>query len=129
MGKAKILIVEDEYIIALCTQKRLELQGHLVTGIASTAEQALKKIRQEKPNIVLMDIKLAGELDGIKAAQKIKDQFDDILLIFTSAYSDEKIIERAKSTQPFAFIFKTSTYDDLFDTIQKAVDHLDSSSK
>ena len=102
MVKAKILIVEDEFIIALCTQKKLEIQGYQVVGIAATAGQAMEKIQAEKPNVVLMDIKLAGEMNGIQTAEKIKTKFKNIILIFTSAYSDANIIKRAQSTQPFA---------------------------
>jgi len=72
----KIVIVEDEGLIAADLQGRLEREGYQVPGIAATAGEALHLVRAESPDLVLMDIRLAGELDGIQVADKVRQEFD-----------------------------------------------------
>jgi two-component system, response regulator PdtaR len=120
MTTNKILIVEDEFIIALSTQKRLELQGYFVVDIASTGEEAVKAALKYKPDVILMDIKLAGQMDGIEAAKQIRKHMI-VPIIYMSAYSDKKILERANSTQPFGVFLKSSFYEQLFTLISNAV--------
>jgi CheY-like chemotaxis protein len=105
MGKARILIVEDDSIVAMDIENRLKNFGYSVAGIANSAEQAIKKVEELKPNLVLMDIVLKGEMDGIEAAQIIRSRFD-IPVVFLTAYADEEMFERAKLTNPYGYILK-----------------------
>src|SRR3989337_1291461 len=101
----KILVVEDESIVAEDIRKSLLNMGYSVPSIASSGEEAIKKASEHKPDLVLMDIMLEGEIDGIKAADIIRSS-SDIPVIFQTAYSDDKILARAKITEPFGYIIK-----------------------
>lgn len=105
MGKAKILIVEDEVIIGLDIQKKLTDMGYVVSGIADTGDSAIKMIRNDQPDIVLMDIVIKNDKDGIETAEEILNQFN-IPVIFLTAYSDEETIQRAKISEPYGYIIK-----------------------
>jgi diguanylate cyclase (GGDEF)-like protein/PAS domain S-box-containing protein len=105
MSKERIYIVEDERIIAIDLQRRLERLGYTVCGIASSGEAALAGIRQNIPALVLMDIVLQGGIDGIDVAITIKDELH-IPVIFLSAYTDDATIERAKKANPLGYILK-----------------------
>lgn len=105
MVKARIFVVEDESIISNDIQQSLKSMGYEVAGSASSGEVALKEIEAVRPDIVLMDIMLAGKMDGIEAAEHIFSNFY-IPVIYITAYADEKIIERAKLTEPFGYIIK-----------------------
>jgi PAS domain S-box-containing protein len=105
MTNIKILIVEDEAIVAMDIRNRLELLGYTIPGIASSGEQAIKMTAETCPDLVLMDIMLGDGIDGIEAAELIHKR-TDIPIIFLSAYADEKILSRAKITKPFAYILK-----------------------
>jgi signal transduction histidine kinase len=101
----QILVVEDEFITAMDLQNRLKNLGYDAPVIVSSGEEAIKKVKENNPDLVLMDINLNGEMDGIEAASKIHS-FSDIPIIYLTAYSDEKILERAKITEPYAYIIK-----------------------
>jgi PAS domain S-box-containing protein len=101
----QILIVEDEIITALDIQKRLINFGYNVPVIVGSGEQAILKVNENKPDLVLMDINLNGEMDGIEAASKIQS-FSDIPVIYLTAFSDNKTLARAKITEPYAYIMK-----------------------
>jgi diguanylate cyclase (GGDEF)-like protein/PAS domain S-box-containing protein len=103
--KKKILIVEDEGIVALDLQDQLQFMGYQVVGIADTAKDALKMAAKESPNLVLMDIVIKGERDGIDIARQIHDLFD-IPVVFLTAYADEKTLARAKLSHPYGYIIK-----------------------
>ena len=85
VSKANILIVEDEHIISLDIQTSLESSGYTVVGHADRGEDAVKKVREVHPDLILMDIGLKGELDGIEAATQIRTQFD-LPVIFQPVY-------------------------------------------
>jgi signal transduction histidine kinase len=104
MGKL-ILIVEDEIIIARELEDILHNLGHQVCGFAATAVDAIQKAQECRPDLVLMDIQLRGEDDGIQAAEKIKKLYN-IPLIYVTAYADQQILDRAKITEPFGYILK-----------------------
>jgi CheY-like chemotaxis protein len=89
----KILIVEDENIIALDIRAMLEDLGYMVSDIASTGEESIKKASKMKPDLVLMDIKLKGSLDGVSAGQEIYKQFQ-IPIVYLTAYSDQATLKR-----------------------------------
>jgi AmiR/NasT family two-component response regulator len=101
----KILIVEDDSIIAVTIEGRLKEFGYIVLGRASTGEDAIKKAKELQPDIVLMDIHLKGPMDGIDAAGVIYGTLD-IPVIYLTAFSDEKTLERAQKTSPFGYIVK-----------------------
>jgi two-component sensor histidine kinase len=101
----KILIVDDEQLIALDVQNYLKKIGYGVTGIASSGKEALEMAAKTKPDLILMDIVLKGSMDGIETARRIRVQHD-IPSIFLTAYIDDEKIERAKVAQPFGYILK-----------------------
>lgn len=103
--KTKILIIEDEMLIAANISLDLSNLGYEVTGILSRAEGALTHIEQHKPDIVLLDIQLKGKMDGIRLAHEIKDG-PGTPIIFLTANSDEASFARARETKPEAFISK-----------------------
>jgi PAS domain S-box-containing protein len=105
MSQTKVLIVEDEGIVALDLRRMLLQAGYSVTGTAATGAEALKLATQNPPDVVLMDIALRGELDGIEAAQRIRAQ-QDVPIIYVTANSDPATLQRAKLTDPFGYIVK-----------------------
>lgn len=105
MTSHKILIVEDEYIIANDIQASLEKMGYNVCGMVASGEKAITAVKEKQPDLVLMDIMLKGEMDGVAAAEIIKSEFD-ISVIYLSAYSDEEVLKRAKKTLPFGYLIK-----------------------
>ncbi|SMC96253.1 CheY chemotaxis protein or a CheY-like REC (receiver) domain [Desulfocicer vacuolatum DSM 3385] len=105
METASVLIVEDEFIIAKDIQASLENMGYLVCAIVSSGEAAIKKLEQENPDLVLMDIILKGKMDGIEAAMQIRSLFN-IPIVYLTAYADEDTLERAKITEPYGYVIK-----------------------
>lgn len=105
MKPAKILVVEDEGIVALEIQNRLTNMGYRVMGIAATGEAALHKALTMQPDLVLMDIRLKGPIDGITAAEQIRARID-LPIIFLTAYADEDTLLRAKVTEPYNYVLK-----------------------
>ncbi|MBT4089321.1 MAG: response regulator, partial [Deltaproteobacteria bacterium] len=97
MEKAKILIVEDEAIIAMEMESQIQGLGYEVTSIVDTGEKAISKAESDKPDLIIMDIRIKGEMDGIDAAEVIRKRFG-IPVVFSTAYLDEERIERAKIT-------------------------------
>jgi len=112
MGQARILVVEDEVIVARTIASQLSQLGYIVAGTASSGKVAIAKAREIKPELVLMDIILKGEMDGIATAIQIREQLD-VPIIYLTAYGDEHTLERAKITQPFGYIVKPFTTKDL----------------
>ena len=104
-NRIKILIVEDEMLIAANIAIQLESLGYEVAGIIPRGEEALKTVQHEKPDLVLMDINLKGELDGIETAIKMQQE-DAIPIIYLTANSDDAHFNRAKATSPYAFLSK-----------------------
>jgi len=102
---SNILIVEDEIIIAIDLKIRLENLGYYVLGIAVNGKDAIKKTGEKNPDLVLMDILLNGEIDGIETAQQIRKLYDIPFIYLTGSY-DNSILERAKITDPSGFITK-----------------------
>ncbi len=119
MEKAKILIVEDEAIIAMEIENQLLSLGYEVTSIVDTGEKAIKKAEEDNPDLILMDIRIKGEMDGIEAAEVIRNKFG-IPVIFSTAYLDEERIERTKITMPFGYVLKPIQERDLKVTIEMA---------
>jgi two-component system, response regulator PdtaR len=112
MANPKVLIVEDDKLIVYIEQWRLSKLGYDVCGSAGTGIEALNCVAKMRPDIVLMDISLEGEMDGIETARQIKKDFN-IPVIFVSAHVDGATIERAKAIHPEGFIQKPFNDDDL----------------
>ena len=119
----KILIVEDEMIIAANISLQLSALGYEVTGIIPRGEEALEHVKQNKPDIVLMDIQLKGELDGIDTA-RLMQQKQDIPIIYLTANADDTNFAKAKDTHPFAFISKPFKKLDLQRAIELTISHI-----
>jgi diguanylate cyclase (GGDEF)-like protein/PAS domain S-box-containing protein len=121
MSKERILIVEDEKIISLDLQRRLEKFDYDVVGLCTTGQEAIDKAAELNPDIILMDIMLAGgDIDGIDAAKIVKDR-NQIPVIFLTAYADEKTLNRAKEAEPFGYILKPFKEKELYTTIDIAI--------
>lgn len=120
MRREKILIVEDERIIALDLKKRLERFGFPSPEIVSNGEDAIAAAEGLHPDIILMDIMLGGSIDGIEAATRIKDTLN-IPVIFLTAYSNENTLERAKGAEPYGYILKPFKERELYTTIDIAL--------
>lgn len=103
--KVRILIVEDEGIVAADLQDRLEQLGYEVVGTASNGTMALEKIGRFRPDLVLSDIMIQGEMDGTQVAARVRDEFQ-IPVIFLTAYSSESVVSRAKAAGPFGYLLK-----------------------
>ncbi|MFC2048823.1 response regulator [Elusimicrobiota bacterium] len=117
---AKILLVEDEKMLAETTKAYLENLGYEVLAIESTGEDAVKTALQKLPDIILMDIKLSGIMDGIKAA-KIINEKSEIPIIFLTAVQDDELFQKAKITAPFGYIIKPVNYHNLQLNIELAL--------
>jgi signal transduction histidine kinase len=120
MVKAQILVVEDERIVAKDIVKSLQRLGYIVIASVASGEEAIKKVSEHQPDLVLMDIMLKGNMDGITATEQIKTSFD-IPVIYLTAYADENTLERAKITEPFGYILKPFDERDLHTTIEIAM--------
>jgi len=105
MENARILVVEDQKIISLEIKERLEEMGHQVVGLAKSGDKAIELALKHFPDLILMDIKIEGDKDGIETADEIR-KLMDCPVIFLTAYADDKTIERAKLTEPYAYIVK-----------------------
>ncbi len=120
-SETKILIVEDEGIVALAIKVALGHMGYHVTGVAPSGEKALEMLELDPVNLVLMDIKLRGVLDGIETTRTIKETYDDIAVIYLSAHNDRETMARAWATNPAAFLLKPLADGMLKDAIEKVV--------
>nr|WP_290225980.1 hybrid sensor histidine kinase/response regulator [Trichocoleus desertorum] len=105
MEQARVLVVEDEIIVARTIANQLTQLGYNVVDIAASGVAALDKASRGRPNLVLMDIVLKGDMDGVTTANQIREQLD-IPVVFLTAYADESTLQRAKVTQPFGYIVK-----------------------
>lgn len=120
MSTARVLIVEDESIIALDIQTSLQAAGYQVVSIAATAEEAIQDTAHLQPDLVLMDIRLDGEMDGVETAKQIWQTWQ-IPVVFLTAHADENTLTRAKATQPFGYILKPFDDRELITTIEIAL--------
>jgi two-component system, cell cycle sensor histidine kinase and response regulator CckA len=118
--KTKILIVEDEGLIARDIASRLERSGYAVVGIAEAGDEALRKVEEFAPDLILMDIRINGDMDGVETATRIQEQFD-LPIIYITAHSDRETLDRAKITAPFGFLTKPLHQTNLKDSIEIAL--------
>src|SRR5580704_4849182 len=115
-SQPKVLIVEDEGIVACDLERRLRKAGYAVSAIAPSGEQALRSIEETFPDLVLMDIHLQGPPDGIAVASEVRDRFH-LPVIFLTAYADKATLERAKATKPYSYLVKPVSHVNLASAI------------
>ncbi len=101
----KILLVEDEFLIAMTLENELTGAGYKVIASVTSGEKAVEIAKQQKPDIVLMDIRLAGKIDGMEAAEQIQS-FSSNPIIFMTGYSNPEMMNKAKSLNPLAYLVK-----------------------
>lgn len=116
----KILIVEDEKISALDCKEKLESAGYDVVGVAHNGETAIELTASQKPDLILMDINLKNQFDGIDTAHRILENHN-LPIIYTTVYSDEATLDRAKYTNPFGYLVKPFSDEDLRVTVEMAI--------
>jgi two-component sensor histidine kinase/AmiR/NasT family two-component response regulator len=117
MSKARILVVEDDKIISMEIKDRLQSLGYNVVAVVFSGEEAIEKASVILPDLVLMDIRLQGKIDGIEAAEKIRSALD-IPVIYLTAYTDEATLQRAKVTEPYGYIVKPLEERELHSAIE-----------
>jgi CheY-like chemotaxis protein len=120
MTEERILIVEDEHIVAMGIKRMLKNMGYTLAGIASSGEEAINKAESTLPDLVLMDIMLKGEMNGIEAAKEIKSRFG-IPVVYLTACSENKIVERAWKTGHSGYVVKPFDEKDLQKSINVAL--------
>jgi PAS domain S-box-containing protein len=120
MSNAKILIVEDEKIVAKDIHNQLRRFGYEVTAIVSTGEEAIQKAIETKPDLALLDIRLHGETDGVMVAEQIRERLG-IPVVYLTAFADEETLRRAKLTEPFGYLVKPFGERELHSTIEIAL--------
>lgn len=120
MSGEKILLVEDDDVIAKVADWRLKNLGYTVCGRATSGAEAMELVVNAKPDVVLMDVNIRGDIDGIETASMIKKGFN-IPVIFVTSHSDGPTLERAKATRPNGFIVKPFDDNDLRVAIELAL--------
>ncbi len=120
MTGKKILLVEDDLITVKIIKQLLDLTGYQCSGVADSAEACLLSIKENRPDLVLMDISLQGKHDGIYAANKVRELYS-IPVIFLTATEEEHVLEKAKHSQPYGYLIKPVNHRDLNSTIEIAL--------
>ncbi len=120
MAKARILVVEDERLVALSIVRCLQGMGYEVPANVASGEEAVRKVIEMEPDLVLMDVRLNGAMDGVEAASRIRDSFH-VPIVYLTAYSEEKTLERAKATEPLGYITKPFEERTLQTTVEMAL--------
>lgn len=118
--ETRVFVVEDETIVSMEIQDRLSGLGYHVVGDASSGEEAVEKIKASRPDIILMDIRIKGEMDGIQVAETIRREMD-VPFVFLTAHSDDATLQRAKNTGPFGYLLKPFEERVLNTTIEMAL--------
>ena len=119
-AKVRVLIVENEAIVSMDMRYQLEAMGYYVPAEISSGEAAVEAASQLHPDVVLMDIRLSGEMDGIEAAEEIRRRFH-IPVIYLTGSADEAKLTRDKTTDPFGYLFKPFDYAELKAIIEKSI--------
>ena len=120
MSGAKILVVEDEGIVVMELRERLNRLGYEVVGVASSGEEAILKAQETHPDMVLMDIRLQGRMNGIQAAEAVRTRFD-IPVIYLTAFADDDTLQKARMTEPFGYLIKPFEEQQLHSTLEMAL--------
>jgi len=116
----KVLVVEDEILIGLMLAKNLRSAGYSVGQVATTGEEAVERTGLEQPEVILMDVTLAGDINGLEAARQIKARHGTPVIIF-SGYSDKAFHEQAREVEPVAILSKMGPFTDITAAIEEAV--------
>jgi response regulator RpfG family c-di-GMP phosphodiesterase len=120
MNSEKIMVVEDEWVVADQLSRSLQDLGYTVCSTASAGDEAIRKVEADSPDLILMDIVLKGKMDGIEAADRINSQFN-IPIIYLTAYTNQEYIERAKQTKAFGYLVKPFNQKELYANIEMAL--------
>lgn len=120
MAKANVLVIEDEKIVSIDIQQSLKKLGYNVVGSADTGEKAIELALELKPDVILMDIMLKGDMTGIQAADAIKKEID-VPIVYLTAYTDEATLAKAKLTEPNGYIIKPFKDVDINTNIEMAI--------
>jgi diguanylate cyclase (GGDEF)-like protein/PAS domain S-box-containing protein len=121
MQAPRIMVVEDERIIALHLRQQLVKLGYQVVGVVASGEQALENVRELQPDVMLMDIHIEGELDGIETAARMPEDLQ-IPVVYLTAYSEEATLARARATRPYGYLLKPFAERELHATIQMVLE-------
>jgi CheY-like chemotaxis protein len=116
-NKANIMVVEDEGVVSIDIRNMLRNAGYSIAAVAFQGNEAIKKAEQSTPDLVLMDIGLKGDIDGIEAAKKIRDRFR-IPVVFLTGFADEATMSKAKEADPSGFIIKPINEEELKKTLE-----------
>jgi PAS domain S-box-containing protein len=120
MQQKKVLIVEDEGVVALSLQSILTKMGYTIIGTAITGDEAVKIARERTPDVILMDIHIKGTMDGIQTTEKI-NEFSDTPVIFLTAYADDETVARALKTRSHSYLVKPVNQRELYSNIEFAI--------
>ena len=118
--KIKVMVVEDEVLIGLMLVKKLRAYGYDVGDVITTGEDSIESAGKIRPSVVLMDVTLAGQMNGIEAARQIKNKYGIPIIIFTG-YSDRLLHDQARLIDPVAILAKMDPISDIIAAIEKAV--------
>lgn len=118
--RQRILVVEDEALVAMATSQLLEDAGYEVVGMAADGAQAMRLAEQEKPDLVLMDIRLRGGDDGVETAGRLRERFG-LRILYVSAHGDSATLARAAKTEPAGFVGKPHTTVELLNAVGRAL--------
>lgn len=120
MSGKKILVVEDEVMVAMTLEDTLEALGYEVAGTVDNGTDAIRLAAEKEPDLILMDIRIRGDIDGIETADRIAESMD-IPVVFLTAHSDEQTLMRALKTQPYGFLIKPFRERELYSNIEMAI--------
>ena len=120
MGEVQVLIIEDEAIVSMDLRYKLEALGYSVIAEISSGEKAVDAVSELRPDMVLMDISLSGEMDGIDAAAQIRDQFG-VPVVYITAYVGGDTLERAELTEPSGYLLKPFDDAELQAVVEMAI--------
>ncbi|RLA82267.1 MAG: hypothetical protein DRG78_07680 [Epsilonproteobacteria bacterium] len=125
----KILIVEDETLVALEIASALKKDGYKVIDTVESAKQAFHAIERERPDLIIMDINIEGKMNGIEASRYINDTYTDMPIIFLTAYTDKNTVDKAIDTLPKAYLTKPFSRDELYRAVKLAIAEVNKSQK
>jgi PAS domain S-box-containing protein len=120
MQQKKVLIVEDEGVMALSLQSILTKMGYTIIGTAITGDEAVRLAQERTPDVILMDIHIKGSMDGIQTTEKI-NEFSDIPVIYLTAYADDETVARALKTRSHSYLVKPVNQRELYSNIEFAI--------
>ena len=120
MSRPQILIVEDEILVARNLQFRLQAMGYSIPAFVSSGEEVFQAVADSPPDLILMDIRLSGEMNGIQAAEQLEGRYD-IPVVFLTAYADDATVQQAKAVKPFGYVLKPFREQELRVTIEMAL--------